>query len=1294
MRRTFGSARVPALVLAFPLLFAGQACHEAGGGGPAPGLDSGPPDTGPVAMPDAGGPDGSSDGSTPDAAVDAGLPDAACPPGDELAAGDGGCVPDPCLKNNGGCGDLDAGAGVCYSSGGVATCTCNLGFELDGGTCVDRCTANGPVCPAESTCSHGGQTGVICTCNPGYQKQGNACIDLCTISSECPANSTCSHGSTGIVCTCNPGYVQGTGGTCIDQCVLSNGGCQAHSYCEHPAGGGYPVCVCAATYEPAQIDAGMPGVDAGTICVVDPCSEGNGNCGPNAICASDAGVASCICEPGETLVNGNCVDTCSINNGGCVNGTCTHGAGNIVQCQCPFGDQLTAQSVCVPDPCHSNNGGCGALSAGVCTSSAGIATCTCNTGYALSNGTCIDACQVQNGGCSHATCTHAMPGNSVLCNCNPGYAACGANGCCDECLDDNGGCTANSTCMHAASGALLCPCNADFEIAPADAGAPGVDGGLLCVADPCASGNGGCGYEADGLTPAGACVSSAGIVTNCACAAGYKLTSGPTCSADPCAIGNGGCSPVAQCTSSGPQLHNIGCACGTGFAGDGGTCTGGIVQASAGGENSCAIDTTGTLRCWGVAPVGSGRSSGTVDSPATVTASGVTGWSSVSAGGAWRHASQFNSPSPGFACAIATNGTLWCWGSNASGQLGLGNGSSALASSPLQVGSLSTWASVAAGVSDACAIQTNGTLWCWGGGGTGIEGPGTEGTIVNAPVNVGGSWSSVSVGQVAACGIQADGSLLCWGSNTNGQLGNAMVVQTDTPRQVGVATDWTAVSVGANAVCALESGGTLSCWGGNAYGETGLSASSMPVMTPTLFEPGTTWSAVAVGWTHACAVASNGSLWCWGSDLEGELGVGTTAGIPNGPVQVGSAMNWTSVSAGGSHTCGTQRNPGNAGGGGGSAVSLSCWGDNGEGQIGLGTDGAVVPASPVQAGTGVQWKSVVQTGGQCALQTNGSAFCWGTASSGELGIGGDLTQQAAAAPVPLPFSGTWLGLSNGPGESCGVDMVNSMWCWGLNISGSLGTDPSVGNEASPLPVWATVMDWASVSAGNKFACGVQQNGSLWCWGEIVPSSSVSSLTQMSETNDWGSVTCGGYTACAIKQDGSLWCWGDALYGLLGVGATSIPAAQPQQVGTSHNWASVSIQRFGACGVQTDGTLWCWGEPTGGTEQDTPLRVDTATNWAAVSVGALYVCALKQNGTLWCWGDLTDSIGLPVTGNYSTPTEFGASAISPGQQWTSVSSGTDHVCATRSDGTLWCFGENGQGQLGNGAAFIVSPQRVF
>jgi Putative metal-binding motif/Regulator of chromosome condensation (RCC1) repeat len=340
---------------------------------------------------------------------------------------------------------------------------------------------------------------------------------------------------------------------------------------------------------------------------------------------------------------------------------------------------------------------------------------------------------------------------------------------------------------------------------------------------------------------------------------------------------------------------------------------------SAGGGHTCGIK-NGNLYCWGTnysGELGLGDMFTPEYSNYKITPTRVgldSDWEDIKAA------------MGGYTCGIKS-GYLYCWGSNSSGQLGLGD--STYRDIPTQVGLDSDWESMTIGGYDpnTCGIKS-GYLYCWGFNYFGQLGLGDsgEGTERDTPTQVGldSDWEHISSNGFQTCGIKT-GRLYCWGDNQHGQLGLGDTTYRDTPTQVGVDIDWENISSAGQHTCGIKSG-QLFCWGLNDNGQLGMGDSTERDI-PTKVGIDSGWEFIGLGWQHTCGIKS-GELYCWGDNDGGQLGLGDSG---NGtdrdtPTQVGVDIDWENIKLGDSHTCGMR------------SEQLFCWGYNEAGQLGLGDE--------------------------------------------------------------------------------------------------------------------------------------------------------------------------------------------------------------------------------------------------------------------------------------------------------------------------------------------------------------------
>ena len=280
------------------------------------------------------------------------------------------------------------------------------------------------------------------------------------------------------------------------------------------------------------------------------------------------------------------------------------------------------------------------------------------------------------------------------------------------------------------------------------------------------------------------------------------------------------------------------------------------------------------------------------------------------------------------ACALSEAGTVHCWGDNEMGQLG--NGSTVASASPKQINNLSTGVrSIAAGHAHNCAINSGGSVLCWGYNAFGQLGTGTNAnkTTPNSaiaqeflPTN---SVSSLALGRAHSCALLTDKTVKCWGNNDYGQLGDAQAEASLTPVAVnGIANVQQLVSGHAH-LCALLLDGSVTCWGSNLLGESGTVVdASAPIVAPTQVELSGKATAIASGYQHTCALLADKTVKCWGNNAFGQLGDGQL-NDSGAPVAVMGLSGVSSISTGHSHTCASLENG-----------TVKCWGGDLYGQTG------------------------------------------------------------------------------------------------------------------------------------------------------------------------------------------------------------------------------------------------------------------------------------------------------------------------------------------------------------------------
>lgn len=655
------------------------------------------------------------------------------------------------------------------------------------------------------------------------------------------------------------------------------------------------------------------------------------------------------------------------------------------------------------------------------------------------------------------------------------------------------------------------------------------------------------------------------------------------------------------------------------------------------------------------------------------------------------------------ACALTREGRVLCWGGQY-GLIGIAPGEQFL---PLPTtGITETIASLAAGGYHTCAVTNQGRVTCWGWNNYGVLGG--EQTIHKPIVDVATISETVrmvALGNIHTCALTESGGVQCWGWNREGELGNNSDDNSYAPvAVVGLGSGVNAIDAGSYHTCALTAQQEVYCWGMNQFGQLG--DGSVTISRTTLVKVSGLHgvSAISVGGYHTCALA-NGQVQCWGDNRHGQLGDGTTVISRSLPVDVVGLTDVQEVAAYAYHTCARL-----------ATGDLRCWGANGYGRLGDGTQAA--SNSPVAVvglgGTAVTLAQggafnifVEEYGGDftCAVLTDGNVQCWGNNLSGQLGDGSGGERIGGAVRVSgLPDDITAIAV--GGTHSCALSGAQQLYCWGSNDAGQLG-DGTLLDRSTPVSVTGMGVGVTALAAGEDYSCVLTVTGAAKCWGLNgrgalgVATTIVSTTTPITVTGLSSGVTViapGVYSSwrhignttthtCAIVENGVIQCWGGNYRGELGDGTTT-DRWQPLAVtGLPAPGLQITAGYGFSCALLASGKVNCWGANADGelgdgtfTSSKTPVETVDLTNPTLLVSGSDHSCAIDQGGQVKCWGVNGEhgQLGDGTTMDRGAPTPV---VGLPGRA-TDLAAGYVHTCALLEDGTIYCWGSNNYRQLGN------------
>ena len=333
----------------------------------------------------------------------------------------------------------------------------------------------------------------------------------------------------------------------------------------------------------------------------------------------------------------------------------------------------------------------------------------------------------------------------------------------------------------------------------------------------------------------------------------------------------------------------------------------------------------------------------------------------------------------------------------------------------------------------------------------------------------------------------------------------------------------------------------------------------------------------------------------------------------------------------------------------------------------------------------------------CGLTAGGVAYCWGRNEYAQLGDG---TTTQRTIPTLVQGGLTFTQLGHGNRHTCGLTAAGIAYCWGRNDLGQLGNGTNV-QSLTPVAVQGGRV-FTTLGIGGNHSCGLTSTGAAYCWGDNsqgglgdgTMGQRTTPVAVQSGLTFTAIVTGNSNQTCALTTSGAAYCWGDNTWGALGDGTTT-SRLTPVPVMGGHVFTRLTTQ-VQTCGLTVDGTAFCWGFNDSGqigdgttTRRLTPVRVQGGLTFTTLAAGNNHTCGLTPSGAAFCWG--SDAFGAIGDGTTSTDPRLTPTAVQGGLSFASLVAGSDHVCGLTSTGTAYCWGNNTNGQLGDGTTAVrVTP----
>lgn len=650
-----------------------------------------------------------------------------------------------------------------------------------------------------------------------------------------------------------------------------------------------------------------------------------------------------------------------------------------------------------------------------------------------------------------------------------------------------------------------------------------------------------------------------------------------------------------------------------------------------------------------------------------------------------------------FSGLLTKSGQIWTWGTNTFGQLGDNSVVGKL--TPVSIlGNTKTFCDISFGNDHSLAVDKNGRIWSWGNNNVGQLG---DNSVISkrTPVSILGAvktFCNVIATNQFSLAIDKNSRIWSWGNNTVGQLGNNAIISQLTPVSIlGAVKSFKQADshFSDNSVLALDINGRVWAWGVNTYGQLGDNSVTSRRTPVSILGANKTFNIISSGGWCSGGIDRSGRIWMWGNNTNYQLGVTDLVSVRTPKLISGALKTFCNISLGQYRGIAVDNRN-----------NVWTWGYNINASLGLGysTMSALTPVGICDGGKTFS-HIFNSSGGNQSLTNRGQAWGWGINYNYTIGNNLNLNKDS-----PILVSGvgkTFCDIVLSQTHSMAIDKNGSVWCWGDNVNGQLG-DNSLTTRGTPVKISGLNRTFCVIDAGSGFSVGINQRGLVFTWGgnnvgQLGDNTIVSKRTPVSilgALKTFCKIATGQLFTTAIDKNGRVWGWGGNTNGQLGDNTIVSKRTPVSILGAVKTFCQISTGDAFTLAIDKNGRVWGWGLNNQGQLGDnstfsrlTPVSILGANKtFCKIFAGFTSSAGIDKNGTVWCWGGNTyGQLGDNSKTSRRTPVRISGS----NKTFCDIALSNTNGIGIDKNGKIWVWGDNGNGELGNRQAFVSTPVLV-